>query len=82
MEYEVIKIAVSDGTEKEFAIIDKFEFNNKKYMSVSLIEDDEIQEGMYIYGYIDADDGDVVVEIITDMQEYDDVTEYYLELAD
>ncbi len=82
MEYEVINIAVSDGTEKEFAIIDKFEFNNKKYMSVSLIEDDEIREGMYIYGYIDADDGDVVVEIITDMQEYDDVTEYYLELAE
>lgn len=80
MEYEVVKIAVSDGTEKEFAIIDKFEFNHKKYMSVSLIEDDEIQEGMFIYGYIDADDGDICVEIITDMKEYEDVTEYYLEM--
>ncbi len=30
-------------------------------MAVSLIEEDEIQEGVYLYRYRDAEDGDIVV---------------------
>ena len=41
-EYEVIRIPVSDGTEKEFAIMDTFTVEEKHYMAVSLIEEDEI----------------------------------------
>ena len=37
-EYEVIRIPVSDGTEKEFAIMDTFTVEEKHYMAVSLIE--------------------------------------------
>ena len=48
-EYEVIRIPVSDGTEKEFAIMDTFTVEEKHYMAVSLIEEDEIQEGVYLY---------------------------------
>ena len=36
-EYEVIRIPVSDGTEKEFAIMDTFTVEEKHYMAVSLI---------------------------------------------
>ena len=50
-EYEVIRIPVSDGTEKEFAIMDTFTVEEKHYMAVSLIEEDEIQEGVYLYRY-------------------------------
>ena len=39
-EYEVIRIPVSDGTEKEFAIMDTFTVEEKHYMAVSLIEED------------------------------------------
>ena len=35
-EYEVIRIPVSDGTEKEFAIMDTFTVEEKHYMAVSL----------------------------------------------
>ena len=56
-EYEVIRIPVSDGTEKEFAIMDTFTVEEKHYMAVSLIEEDEIQEGVYLYRYRDAEDG-------------------------
>lgn len=69
-EYEVISIPVSDGTEREFAIMDTFELRRKKYMAVSLVEDDEIKEGVYIYRYYNAEDGDVVVEEIAEPEEY------------
>lgn len=69
-EYEVITMTISDGTEREFAIMDTFELRRKKYMAVSLIEDDEIQEGVYLYRYYNAEDGDVVVEEIADEEEY------------
>ena len=42
-EYEVISIPVSDGTERDFAIMDTFEFEGQGYLAVSLIEGDEIQ---------------------------------------
>lgn len=67
-EYEVISIPVSDGTERDFAIMDTFEFEGQGYLAVSLIEGDEIQEGVYIYRYHNAEDGDVVVEQITLLQ--------------
>lgn len=53
-EYEVIRIPVSDGTEKEFAIMDTFTVEEKHYMAVSLIAEDEIQEGVYLYRYRDG----------------------------
>lgn len=78
MEYEVISIPVSDGTEKEFAIIDKFEYKSNKYMAVSLVEGDEIKEGIYIYGYTDAEGDDINVEMITDAKEYEAVSLFYI----
>ena len=71
-EYEVISIPVSDGTERDFAIMDTFEFERQGYLAVSLIEGDEIQEGVYIYRY-----HNVVVEQITLPAEYKKVTKFY-----
>ena len=76
-EYEVIRIPVSDGTEKEFAIMDTFTVEEKHYMAVSLIEEDEIQEDVYLYRYRDAEDGDIVVEQITESAEYKRVSRAY-----
>lgn len=76
-EYEVIRIPVSDGTEKEFAIMDTFTVEGKSYMAVSLIQEDEIQEGVYLYRYRDAEDGDIVVEQITEPAEYKRVSRTY-----
>ncbi|MDD3219944.1 MAG: DUF1292 domain-containing protein [Lachnospiraceae bacterium] len=69
-EYEVINIPISDGTEREFAIMNTFEVKEKSYMAVSLIEDDVIVEGVYLYKYTPADDGDVIVATISDDEEY------------
>ena len=64
-EYEVISIPVSDGTERDFAIMDAFKIRGTGIPGSLLIEGDEIQEGVYIYRYDNAEDGDVVVEQIT-----------------
>ena len=69
-EYEVISIPVSDGTEREFAIMDTFEVRRKTNMAVSLVEEDEIKEGVYIYRYYNAEDGDVIIEEIAEPDEY------------
>ena len=76
-EYEVISIPVSDGTEKEFAIMDTFTVEGQSYMAVSLIQEEEIQEGVYLYRYQDAEDGDIVVEQITEPAEYKRVSKAY-----
>lgn len=76
-EYEVINIPVSDGTEREFAIMDTFEVRRKTYMAVSLVEDDEIKEGVYIYRYYNAEDGDVIIEEITEPDEYNKAVAAY-----
>ena len=79
-EYEIISIPVSDGTEKDFAIMDIFEVEEQKYVAVSLIENDEIQDGVYIYRYAEAEDGDVVVEAISRPAEYKRVVKEYEKL--
>ena len=76
-EYEVITMPISDGTEREFAIMDTFEVRRKKYMTVSLIEEDEIKEGIYIYRYYNAEDGDVIVEEIGEPEEYNKAVAAY-----
>ena len=81
-EYKVVSIPISDGTEREFAIIDTFEVRRKKYMTVALIEEDEIKEGIYIYRYQKAGDGDVLVEEIPDIEEYDKVSAVYKKMIE
>lgn len=76
-EFETITIPVSDGTEKEFAIMDTFAVEDKNYVAVSLIEDDEIKEGVYLYRCQDAEDGDIVVETINTPAEYKRVVKAY-----
>ena len=76
-EYEVIRIPGSDGTEKEFALMDTLTVEEQHYMAVSLIEEDEIQEGGYLYRYRDAEDGDIVVEQITEPAEHKRVSRAY-----
>lgn len=76
-EFETINIPVSDGTEKEFAIIDTFEMEDKSYVAVSLVEDDKVQDGVYLYRYTMAEDGDMVVETISTPAEYKRVVKAY-----
>ena len=81
-EYKVVSIPISDGTEREFAIIDKFEIRRKKYIAVALVEEDELKEGIYIYRYQKAEDGDIIVEEIPDIEEYDKAAVVYKKMIE
>lgn len=76
-EYEVVTIPISDGTEREFAIMDTFEVEEKTYIAVSLIEGEEIREGVYLYHSTEAEDGDLLIEQITSPAEYKRVVKAY-----
>ena len=69
-EYEIINIPISDGTEREFAIMNTFQVAGKNYVAVSLVDGEEIQDGVYIYRYTDVEDSDMIVETITDKAVY------------
>lgn len=75
-EYEVISIPVSDGTEKNLPSWIPLRLRKKLYGGI-LIQEDEIQEGVYLYRYRDAEDGDIVVEQITEPAEYKRVSRAY-----
>lgn len=47
---------------------------------MSLIEEDKVQEGVYIYRYTDAEDGDMVVETISTPAEYKRAVKAYEKL--
>ena len=76
-EYEVISIPVSDGTEKEFAIMDTLTVEGKRDLAVSRSQEEANQEGVYLDRYQDAEDGDIVVEQITEPAEYKRVSKAY-----
>ena len=47
-EYETVMIPLSNGKEQEFAIMEEFDLDDKHYIVVSPVMNDEIQEGFYI----------------------------------
>lgn len=82
MEYDVIKIPVSDGTEREFAIMNTFQVEGRDYIAVSLVEGDEIREGVFLYRSQAVSEGELVVEQITSEEEYDEVVKTFEMLED
>lgn len=82
MEYDVIRIPVSDGTEREFAIMNTFQVEGRDYIAVSLVEGDEIREGVFLYRSQAVSEGELVVEQITSEEEYDEVVKAFEMLED
>ncbi len=74
--YDTVMITVSDGSEKEFAIMDEFDLDGKHYIVVSLVEDNQVQEALYIYGAVESGD-ELEVSRIEDEEEFSKVTAYY-----
>ena len=76
-EVDTIFIPNDEGGEDEYAILDEFEFEGKKYMVFSEIEaDDTLGEDEYLYEYTEDGD-DIELSEIEDDEEFDKVTAYY-----
>lgn len=74
--YDTVIITVSDGSEKEFAIMEEFDFEGKHYIVVSPVKNNEVQEGLYIYGAIVSGE-ELEVSRIEDVEEFERVSGYY-----
>ena len=81
MEYDIITIPMKDGTDKEFAVMDDFEFEGNSYMVVSEIDGDLILEDLYIYQYKENED-DLDIIFISDDKEFDRVANAYYALCE
>lgn len=81
-EYDVITIAISDGSEKEFAIMDTFMVEDQKYIAVSLVLGDEIQDGVYLYRCQETAEGEIIADQIADLEEYDKVSAFYVAMEE
>lgn len=78
-EYEIIKIELRDGSQGEFAIVDRFEYKEKNYVVVAQVKGDEIApEGRYIYLAQESEDEITVTELTADI--YEKVAEYYMSM--
>ncbi len=76
MEYVTFHITARDGRDVEMAVIDEFDFEHKHYVVASVVEEDVIQEGIYIYlAKIHGEEFEV--EEITKEEDFDRVAEAY-----
>lgn len=80
--YEVDTIIVTedDGTETEYAVLDKFEFEGKKYAILAEVADDDVSEDEFVFLY-EEEDGEMVISSIEDDAEFTRVSEYYDSLS-
>lgn len=77
--YDTVMITVSNGAEKEFAIMEEFDFEGKHYIVVSPVEDNQVQEGLYIYGAVVSGE-EMEISRIEDAEEFEKVSAYYEKL--
>ena len=68
-EYTTFTITMSDKKTHEFAIVEEFDSDNKHYILVSEVKDDEVTEGVYMFRG-ETKGEDFFVEEIEDKEEY------------
>jgi len=79
-EYVIFTTETSAGEKVEMAVIEEFEFEGKEYVAASLVENDEIKEGIYLYKVKDSEE--FAVEKLRNKFEYDKVTRAYIEMIE
>lgn len=74
--YDTVMIPLSNGQEQEFAIMDEFDFEENHYIVVSVVSNEEIQEGFYLYHASETEEG-LEISRIEDTDEFTRVSAYY-----
>ena len=77
-QYVTFTTETSAGEIVEMAVIDEFEFEDKEYVAASLVKEDTIQEGIYLYKVKDSEE--FAIEKLRNKFEYEKVSKAYLEM--
>lgn len=80
-EEEVMTITLEDGTEVECAIIAIFPVEDKEYIALLPLENQEDGE-VYLYGFEEFEDGTFELLSIESDEEYESVTKAFDEILD
>jgi len=75
-EYETLVLEAEDGTEQEYAIIDRFEAEERSYIIIAPIEDDAVSEETFLFRCSETEDS-IDLEEIEDDAEFDRISDYY-----
>ena len=77
MELETILLPDENGNEQEYAILDTFDFEEKLYMVVCLVEDNAINDDDAELLRYTVDGEDIILDSIEDEEEFNRAVAYY-----
>jgi uncharacterized protein YrzB (UPF0473 family) len=78
MEENIIVLLDENGDEVAFEIVADFELNDQEYAILSPIDDDEDQA--LIFKVVEQEDGEPILEYLTDEDEFEFVAKAYEDL--
>lgn len=81
-EHDSITLSLDDGTELNCMVIDIFSVDDKEYIALQPEEGEEEEDNVFLYRYIQDDDGDPQLLNIEDDDEFEAVADAFEELLD
>ena len=78
-----VTLSLDDGKEVECGIVAVFPVEDRNYIALLPLDDDEAAEGeVYLYRYFEDDDGEPSIDNIESEEEYEAVADAFDELLD
>jgi len=77
-----ITLSLDDGTELNCIVLDIFTVDNKEYIALQPEDGEEEDDNVFLYRYIQEDDGDPQILNIDDDEEFEAVADAFEELLD
>lgn len=81
-EHDSITLSLDDGTELNCVVLDIFTVDNKEYIALQPEDGEEEDDNVFLYRYIQEDDGEPQLLNIDDDDEFEAVADAFEELLD
>lgn len=81
-EYDYITLSLDDDTELDCIVLSIFTVNDKDYIALQPIEGQDEDDNVFLYRYIDHEDGDPELLNIEDDDEFEAVGDAFDEMLD
>ena len=81
-EHDSITLSLDDGTEMDCIVLDIFTVDNKEYIALQPEEGEEEDDNVFLYRYIQEEDGEPQLLNIEDDEEFEAVADAFEELLD
>ena len=79
-EYVTFVTTNKEGKEIELAVMDEFEYEHKPYVVGALIEEDTVKEDSLFIFKLKSAEEEIVVEKISNSDEYEKIAQAYMEM--